>query len=256
MPMTALEQANLHLAITVDIGRAEGKRTSLPDSWARESRLLIKDLNLKLSTDKLSTNKQSLPGANGPNPGSSSGGRSVAIVEPFPNFVDHGGSKIVDFESGAWEFVWRQEAAAGQLIFGFDVPECVRNDAVLPKGRIYIAHACWKWAILRERQKWRQNAEKKAAEAISAKEEALSQMLASDNFLMKALKFRDACAAMEQHDYSSISTLKSVPYDEDVLELKGGIALCKTGTIWCKNKQLIGPTHVLLGHTNTKEFMH
>lgn len=54
-------------------------------------------------------------------------------------FVDLTGSKSVSLMNGAWEMIWRRNASAGALICGFDVPEEVkRNDASIPKGRLYL----------------------------------------------------------------------------------------------------------------------
>ena len=43
-------------------------------------------------------------------------------IEENPSFVDFKGVQDVGFYHGAWELVWRDEAPAGQFIFGFDVP--------------------------------------------------------------------------------------------------------------------------------------
>ena len=57
--------------------------------------------------------------------------------------MDLTGTRYVSFEHGAWEMIWRRGAKAGALICGFDVPEEVkRNDASIPKGRVYVVGYC------------------------------------------------------------------------------------------------------------------
>lgn len=232
----------------MDIGREDGKTTSMPPSWAVHSRLLVKDLNLRLTT-KTSTGGPALPGSDGPNPGSSSGARTVAVEEPLPFYIGHGGATTVAFTDGAWELVRRDAAHAGALILGFTTPdECVRNDATLPAGRVYLSLPTWDREALVEMVGRRVVAEGKASKAMADKERALEAMQSTDNLLVKALKFREACQAMEAHDYSNILSLKSVPDLKDMLELEGGLLVCATGTVWWKNPSLFGANHCLLGH--------
>ena len=49
--VTADAQAGTTIHFRVDIGREEGKPTPMPAEWGRDSRLLIKDLNVELTDD-------------------------------------------------------------------------------------------------------------------------------------------------------------------------------------------------------------
>lgn len=54
-------------------------------------------------------------------------------------FVDATGSRVVNLEDGVWEMNWRNNANAGMLVCGFNVPEEIeRNGASIPKGKLYI----------------------------------------------------------------------------------------------------------------------
>ena len=245
--VTADAQAGTTIHFRVDIGREEGKPTPMPAEWGRDSRLLIKDLNVELTDDE-STKGPSLPGQDGPHPDTSSGGRAVRVLEPHPYYIGHEGSTVVDFADGAYELVSRDDANAGQIVMGFTVPECVRNDAVLPAGRIYLTLPTWTRDVLDEMRARKTVALDKASEATQQKERALQEMRDNHNPLTKALKFREACVAMEKFDYSHVAKYAAVPEEHELVALRDGVLLCTTGTVWCKNSQLLGPAHALLGH--------
>ena len=92
-----------------------------------------------------------LPGANGPNPQLSSGAKSLKLLKEG-KFIDHTGSRLAGMEHGVFEMIWRKNAKAGALICGFDVPEDItRNDASIPKGRVYVVSCIIAFYIVKNR---------------------------------------------------------------------------------------------------------
>ena len=70
-----------------------------------------------------------LPGADGPHPGLSSGGRLICVVRDGTFVGLNVGRRQVDLiRSGRWEVVWREGAMAGGLICGLVVPSEVRRN--------------------------------------------------------------------------------------------------------------------------------
>ena len=65
----------------------------------------------------------SMPGANGPITTLSTGAKPVEIIGDLPFFVDRNGKQLVKLEDGTWEMIFRQNAFAGTLLFGFSIPE-------------------------------------------------------------------------------------------------------------------------------------
>ena len=97
----------------------------------------------------------------------------------------------------------RRNANAGALICGFDVPEEVaRNDAAIPKGRVYMTFPVWTDESLKHLRERKVIAEGKAAEALDRLKEASAKMATETNLLSKALLFREAAKAHEDIDYS------------------------------------------------------
>jgi hypothetical protein len=70
------------------------------------SRLSLHDGSIQLLSDNISKNQAkhytSLPGANGPNPKSSTGAKHLSIMSP-PSFIEMSGKPIVHLENGSWE---------------------------------------------------------------------------------------------------------------------------------------------------------
>ena len=118
-------------------------------------------------------------------------------------YVDLTGSKQVKLENPAWEMIWRNNANAGALICAFNLAEEVkRNDAALPKGRFYLTFPIWTTASLQDLRERKAIAEEKAVEAMARHENEVRMMQETNNPLMKALHFRNACKAHEDLDYS------------------------------------------------------
>jgi len=188
------------LKINLDIGDVEMQNGNVV---IKGNRLGIDNMLLKLhGHEKAGPHHVNLPGANGPNPQLSSGPKSLVVVNQG-KYVDLTGVKSVKLENPAWEMIWRNNANAGALICAFHLAEEVkRNDAALPKGRFYLTFPIWTTASLQDLRERKAIAEEKAVEAMARHENEVRMMQETNNPLMKALHFRNACKAHEDLDYS------------------------------------------------------
>jgi len=232
------------LKIRLDIGQVEMKDGNVQMTG---NRLGIDNLQLQLrGKDKSPNMHVSLPGANGPNPQLSSGPKSLVVVNKG-SYVDLTGTHSIKLEDGAWEMVWRNNAAAGALICAFNLAEEVkRNDAGIPRGRFYLTFPLWTSESLQDLRERKAKAEEKAVEAIERHESEVRMMQETNNPLMKALHFRNACKAHEDLDYSGYRSYQKMPLERDMIHLEDNIHLCSLGTIWTKKEGWFGD-HVLLG---------
>ena len=172
---------------------------------------------------------------NGPNPNLSTGARVLDILNEG-EFVDRMGTKVVKALKGCWEMVWRDEAPAGGLVCGFEVPEDYkRNDAVLPKGRIYISFPIWTKEGLQHAQESKREVLAKAKEFLKKKDEELAKYSATNNPFMKALHYRNAFAHTADYMDLPKKQYEHVPVDEDVVEIQDDLFLTTKGLIWSKN---------------------
>lgn len=239
-------QDNALLKIHLDIGKSDWDGNAQPIG----NRLGVDGLLLEMHGNEDAKYKHpKLPGADGPNPQLSTGAKTINVLRPG-KYVDITGSKQVKLDNGVWEIIWRQNALAGSLICGFDVPEEVkRNDAGLDKGRVYISFPVWTTESLQDLRERKAKAEEKAVDAIERQQEAVRKMEETSNPLMKALHFREACKANEDLDYSGHRSYKSMPLERDMIPLKGGLNLCSLGTVWTKKDGILGfgGDHILLG---------
>uniref|UniRef100_A0A7S4NGU2 Uncharacterized protein n=1 Tax=Odontella aurita TaxID=265563 RepID=A0A7S4NGU2_9STRA len=201
-----------------------------------------------------------LPGADGPNPESSSGPRSLKIVSDG-SFVGPAGEQIVDLGGGRgdgggaprWEMIWRENSPAGALICAFDVPrEVRRNEASLQKGRTYITFPVWTSSGLEKGRTYKARVEEKAAEYRKEREDAIEMVKTASNPLLKAIHYRKAYAAAEKYFESGINRMDEIPDDRDIVAIGDGLLLCKRGTVWTKNLGFGGGERVLLGTAEAK----
>lgn len=238
-------QTNAVLKIHLDIGQTDVKRGT---PVVTGNRLGIDGLLVELrGNEDANYNHPNLPGANGPNPHLSTGAKTLELLKEG-KFVDLTGSRCVSMENGVWEMIWRRNANAGALICGFDVPEEVkRNDATIPKGRVYVTFPVWTQESLKELRERKVKAEEKAVEALDRLNDATRMMEEESNPLMKALHFRNACKAHEDLDYSGYRSYQSMPLEREIVNLKNGLHLCSLGTVWTKKDGFFGGDHVLLG---------
>mmetsp|Transcript_20591 Transcript_20591/g.44724 ORF Transcript_20591/g.44724 Transcript_20591/m.44724 type:complete len:311 (+) Transcript_20591:364-1296(+) len=243
-------QENALLKIHFDIGEVRVKRGN---PVVTGNRLGIDGLLVELHGKEDANYKHpSLPGANGPNPQLSTGAKTLELVKEG-KFVDFTGSRSVSLEHGVWEIIWRRNAKAGSLICGFDVPEEVkRNDASIPKGRVYVTFPVWTQESLQDLLGRKVIAEEKAMEAMDRLKDENIKMEETTNLLMKAMHFRNACKAHEDFDYSGYSSYQSMPLERDMISLKNGLHMCSLGTVWTKKDGFFGGEHVLLGSASAE----
>mmetsp|Transcript_17902 Transcript_17902/g.24654 ORF Transcript_17902/g.24654 Transcript_17902/m.24654 type:complete len:290 (-) Transcript_17902:256-1125(-) len=217
----------------------------------QESKMALTGLNLQLSKDKISDKESHLPmpGANGPNPGYSSGVRSLNIIEQ-PYFVSIEGLKKVELLQGCWEMVWREDGPAGSIVCGFNIPEEVRRNnygAYLPAGRLYMSIPVLTADGLKEARAQKQKVETKSESLLKEREDELESMKNTNNILKKALHYRNAFAATENYLMTKRKGVVDVPL-EDVEPIGDGLFMCKKATIWNKEGSFQQGKHDLLGY--------
>ena len=221
-------------------------------------RLSIDGIHLVLDGEALagvgSKDRPLLPGADGPHPSLSSGPRSLLTVNDGA-YVDMTGLRQVGLESGCWEMIWRKDAAAGSVICAFEHPAESRRNAhspPLPRGRLYMSFPVFPRDWLSEGQSKKARVTADAEKFTEEIQSQFEKMRGTDNPLMKALHFRNACAAQEGYDRSGVGSMKMIPEDDDVMTINGGLAVCLEGTLWTKDKGFWGGNHVLLGTARIK----
>ena len=193
-----------------------------------------------------------LPGADGPNPQLSSGAHKLETLKKG-KFVDIFGTQSVNLEHGCWELIWRRNAKAGAFICAFDVPEEIkRNDAKIPKGRLYVTFPVWTEESLKDLKERKEKAEEVANEARQRLEDETRLMREEPNPIMKAMHFRAACKAHEDIDYSGYRSYNNMPLERDMINLDG-LHICSLGTVWTKKDGFMGE-HVLLGSASAMAF--
>jgi hypothetical protein len=247
-------QESALLKIHLDIGQTDVKRGT---PVVTGNRLGVDGLMVELHGKETPDYKHpNLPGANGPNPHLSSGPRALKLQKPG-KFVDLTGTQTVTLDGGVWEMIWRKNAKAGALICGFDVPrDYFRNDAIIPKGRVYVTFPVWTEESLKDLRERKVKAEEKATEAIDRLQEATRKMEEENNPLMKAWHFRNACKAHEDLDYSGYRSYQAMPLERDMITLKDGLHLCSLGTVWTKKDGFLGGDHTLLGSATATKGEH
>jgi hypothetical protein len=162
------------------------------------------------------------------------------------------GSQLVKTMKGCWEVCWKRDATAGSLVCGFEVSEDYkRNDAVLPMGRIYLSFPVWTEDGLTFARGEKQRIAERGTESLAEKQEEMRKMKETNNPLMKALYYRNACAAAEK--YSLLPRLDSVqmkmiPDENDIMKLQDDLLLTTKGLVW--SKDLTRGKQILLGTAN------
>lgn len=104
----------------------------------------------------------------------------------------------------------------------------------------------WTDETLKDLRERKAVAEEKAVEAMDRLKDEALKMEQTNNIIMKALHFRNACKAHEDLDYSGHRNYQRMPLDRDMITLKNGLHLCSLGTVWTKKDGFMGE-HVLLG---------
>ena len=119
------------LKITLNIGEEDGPR------------MAVANMVVELHNDPANYEHTTLPGADGEYSQLSSGHRRLDVVSEG-HFINLKGTQHVKMDKGCWEMCWRDDKPAGTLICGFDLPEeYTRNEAVLPKGEMYVSFPVW-----------------------------------------------------------------------------------------------------------------
>jgi len=239
----------LEFKLKIDIGRVDGHDAKkISAAWAQDSRLLLTPMKFRVSDMVVGAEMVPMPGSEGPNPSLSSGAKPLEI-DCMPHFHDATGKCVVDLQKGSWETVFRQGAPAGQLIFGFFCAEgAKRNDAYIPPGNIYVQFPIWDKQKLADFKSQVEGALAKRQGYEEERNKALDEMHKTSNLVLKALKYREACVAMEKIHISSAPSMASkIP--KKVIELvEEDLVLANLGTVWCKTKDMFGGNHALLGH--------
>lgn len=194
-----------------------------------------------------------MPGTDGPQPKLSSGVKKLEFARNG-RFVSREGTENVQPEQGCWEVIKRNDAPAGVLICGFNISQNYKgNDAILPKGRIYMSFPLWTSKALKAARKGKKKGKRKerriqrrAVESLSEEQDddddeeevSTTTTVTKNNVLMKALQYRNAYLGTDNH-------WLHVPGDEDVFPLSRGIYITTKGLIW--SKELPRSERVLLG---------
>jgi hypothetical protein len=237
------------LNIKLDVGIDQGARMNISGMLLELSSQLAVNQNDNDTTDKnKNPGHPKMPGADGPQPQLSTGVRILNVIQ-FGSFVSMKGQQQVQTLNGCWEMVWRQNALAGSLICGFQVPEdYTRNDASLPKGNIYLSFPIWNKAGLAEAQAIKESTLLRAKQLLTEKDQQLEKMSATPNPLMKALHFRNAAAAMERYEMQDLKRIEIVPSNDEVIPLHDDDLLLTTkGLVFSKEGSFHQGRHVLLG---------
>lgn len=110
----------------------------------------------------------------------------------------------------------------------------------------------WTSETLQDLRERKAKAEEKATEAMDRLRDETRMMEETNNPLMKAMHFRNACKAHEDLDYSGYRSYSSMPLERDMISLKNGLHLCSLGTVWTKKDGFLGGDHVLLGSASVQ----
>jgi len=209
-----------------------------------EPHMSISNLVIELHHDDLEGDHAPLPAADGPRRALSSGPRRLDVLSKG-SFVSMAGTQCVDTVKGCWEMAWRKGKPGGSLICSFEIPQDYRrNDAVLPKGPLYISVPVYTKEGLKVAQYEKERIQGVLAEFLMERDEALAQMDLTENPIMRAIYLQKALAAVDEYTKADHRTLESIPTDDDILLLQDDLLLANHGLLWGND-----PTsgHVLLG---------
>jgi hypothetical protein len=221
---------------------------SIGDNKVGASQIAIRGMEFDLHKEKPDYDHVKLPGINGPHPNLSTGARKLSMIREG-EFIDGMGINLVKTLKGCWEMVWRKDAHAGSLLCGFEIPEdYTRNDATLPKGRIYLSFPVWTKEGLAFGRKKKEEIMGLAKRKIQEKNEALAKYMEEKNPLMKAVHYRNAFAAAADYYDLPKTSLSYVPDEHEVIEIHDDLLLTTKGLVW--SKQLPDGKKVLLGTVN------
>ena len=233
------KQEEKMLKITLEIGgEDEGPK------------MAIANVMVELHHDVANYEHTTLPGADGEHRKLSSGHRRVDVISEG-HFISLEGTQHVKMERGCWEMCWRADKPAGTLIFGFDLPkDYMRNEAILPKGEIYLSFPLWTRAGLKVGQGEKHKVEIEMAKFLEERDDALRAFEATENPIMKAIHIRNAFAALDKYNSIDHHTLQTIPMDHQVFEIQDDLLLTEKGLIWTRESG--GGGHRLLGYAKVE----
>ena len=209
--------------------------------------LTIQDMIIQLGGryNENEEDRVELPGSNGPASKFASGGRRLSIASKG-TYVNMKGLQHIDCEKGSWQICWKRDKPAGQIVFGFHLPQTYsRNKAILPGGNLWLSFPIWS----SEGLKIGQTAKREVLDEIEMYNrkwnEELEKYAMTNNPIMKAIHERNADMYATKCDDLYDFSLDTIPDDEDCFKLQEDLLLSNTGLIWKKD----GKNDVLLGHT-------
>ena len=211
------------------------------------SRLAIKGIVFDLTKNVPSSENDfvKMPGVHGSMPSLSGGLHSLSIVQDG-SFISMEGNKVVKTFKGCWEIVWRDGDPAESLLCGFEIDQDYkRNDATLPKGKIYISFSAWTSEGLKKAQNNKERSMMRANTALKRKDEELAKMAETNNLLRKALHYRNAVSATEEYYMEPNTRMKSIPSSEETVHFEGDLFVNTKGQVWTND--LPFGKHVILG---------
>lgn len=227
-------QAEQMLSVSLDVGNVGN---------GGQSRLAVKDMILGLHSDAPDYDV-AMPGMTGQYPKLSSGGRKITTIQPG-QFISMVGREVIDTLQGAWEMVWKKDAPAGTVVFGWDLPkDYVRNEARLPKGLVYVSFPIWSSEGLSEARKRKASVMEACEKKLRERDEALEKYEKETNILKKMMAFREAAAALEEYWSYPVDYMKHVPEAHEIINMRDGLVLSANGFVW---KTLPGGQSSLLG---------
>ena len=203
---------------------------------------VIDNFQFHLCNDPLDSGatRITLPGADGPRPILSSGPHRIDVTNNG-SFINMDGLQSVPLKHGVWELVWRDDGLAGLIICGLQLDrDARRNDAILPKGNLYLTFPIWSTQRLKEKQAEKKEAELKYKEFETERNLQLEKLKETPNLLKKAMYFRQAAKAVENMDNTGFHLLVNLPTEDEVLNIggtasdEGVLKIVKTGTLWSK----------------------
>jgi hypothetical protein len=187
-----------------------------------------------------------MPGFNGPHPMSSSGIGPIQIHEAGHYITLDTGMQYLPIDTSVavgaanhqWELIWKEQSPAGVLVCGIELQDnVIRNQAMIPKGIMYLSFPVWNADRLQEYQLKKQECDLASKLHIQERDAELLKMSQTNNVLAKMIHYRNAFAAVEQYSLQPRKMLSSVPSDMEVITIghnddnSAAVLLSRMGTV-------------------------
>jgi hypothetical protein len=191
------------------------------------------------STNRSTKHPFHMPGFNGPHPMSSSGIGPIQIHEAGHYItLETASSVAVGAANHQWELIWNEQSPAGVLVCGIELQDnVIMNQAMIPKGIMYLSFPVWNAKWLQEYQLKKQECELASKLHIHEQDAELLKMSQTNNVLAKMIHYRNAFAAVEQYSLQPRKMLSSVPSDAEVITIghnddnSAAVLLSRMGTV-------------------------